>query len=906
MANGRISYDIGFNVNKSDIKKVEKAFEDIRNLTGRDVSLINQNTLKEATGQLEKARIQATKLEEALMKAYNAKLGTVNIKVFNKALADSKTDLNQVYQSMSKVGVVGQDAFRKIVSQTLNTNFQLKESSSLLKEIGTTLKNTIKWNIASSAINNLTGSIQQAYGYVKNLDTSLNDIRIVTGASADAMDVFAQKANKAAGELKKSTTDYTNAALIYYQQGLGDEEVAARTEVTLKAANVTGQDTAEVSEQLTAIWNGYKVQAAEAELYIDKVAAVAAKTASDLEELATGMSKVASAADLMGVDIDQLNAQIATIISVTRQAPESVGTALKTIYARMGDIEAGIDTETTLGNYTEQMAAMGVNVLDMNGQLRDMGEVIEEIGGKWSTMSREQQIALSQTMAGTRQYNNLLSLFDNWDMYTDALKTSANAAGTLQEQQDIFAESTKGNLQELATAAEGVFDSLLTSDMINGVVEPLTDIVSGLETFIDAIGGGVGALNIFGPLLIKSFSPEIAENALKFVKNLNVPKENEKALSNRLKQIKEIKKELSKNNNIDITTIDWLDKEEEISKMGSLMDPGQFEDLENKLKKYTNTMSEAAKATEKFESIWTEIKNQSDFFAGDAFEVNEGEGPSEVLDKIQKYQDYLEQMKTNDLNDENKDFLANLFKSGTVPTNLDTGAIDKIIEDLSEMATLYDNLASAEKEKADADNLMNSSSQELNQTMSDFSLQKAIETTVELTSSVAGLTSTVINFKSSWSDIWNDTDLSLTEKLAQSMTLLGTTIATVVTSISTIKASLEKYNIINLKSIISTKAKAAAEKNLTALNVLRGGTESHLNAVTETNTLINLKNAASFKLQAAAMKMGMASTASFLALLGGIAIAVAAVTVAIYAGVKAYNKDKEAAESAAKASENLA
>ena len=94
------------------------------------------------------------------------------------------------------------------------------------------------------------------------------------------------------------------------------------------------------------------------------------------------MSKVASAASIMGVDIDQLNAQLATVVSVTRQAPESVGTAFKTIYARMGDIEAGLDDEVSLGKYTEEMAQMGVNVLDTNGKLRDMGDVIEEIGGK--------------------------------------------------------------------------------------------------------------------------------------------------------------------------------------------------------------------------------------------------------------------------------------------------------------------------------------------------------------------------------------------------------------------------------------------------------------------------------------------------------------------------------------------
>jgi len=106
------------------------------------------------------------------------------------------------------------------------------------------------------------------------------------------------------------------------------------------------------------------VNASEAELYIDKLANVAATTAADLEELSIGMSKVASAANIMGVDIDQLNAQLATIVSVTREAPESIGTALKTVYARMSDIQAGIDTETSLGEYTKQMAEMNVNVLD--------------------------------------------------------------------------------------------------------------------------------------------------------------------------------------------------------------------------------------------------------------------------------------------------------------------------------------------------------------------------------------------------------------------------------------------------------------------------------------------------------------------------------------------------------------
>mgnify|MGYP002527981498 CR=1 FL=1 len=76
---------------------------------------------------------------------------------------------------------------------------------------------------------------------------------------------------------------------------------------------------------------------------MDRLAAVAAKSASSLGELSTGMSKVASAAATLGVGEDQLAAQLATITSVTKQAPESVGTALRTMYARISDIQAGMD-----------------------------------------------------------------------------------------------------------------------------------------------------------------------------------------------------------------------------------------------------------------------------------------------------------------------------------------------------------------------------------------------------------------------------------------------------------------------------------------------------------------------------------------------------------------------------------
>ena len=160
-----------------------------------------------------------------------------------------------------------------------------------------TFVQTARWSVVSSIINNISGTIQDSYYYVKDLDESLNNNRIVTEKGADEMSRFAVEANNAAKALAVSTKDYTEGALIYYQQGLDDDTVKALTDITAKTSNVTGQGMETVSEQLTAVWNGYQVANEAAtegmqvyEEYVDKMAAVGAATASDLEELATAMS----------------------------------------------------------------------------------------------------------------------------------------------------------------------------------------------------------------------------------------------------------------------------------------------------------------------------------------------------------------------------------------------------------------------------------------------------------------------------------------------------------------------------------------------------------------------------------------------------------------------------------------
>lgn len=515
MAGGRIEYTVGYKTDKTGLNELKASLQQIQQQASQ------ASGAGRITQELQQSAQAARQLESILDSAWNSKLQQFNLDKVNQSIKTTYGSVANLKKSLEQSGTTGAAAYNKVASSLLNTNLQLRQSSKLLDDMATTMANTVKWGIASSIMNTFTGSVQKAWGFTKQLDTSLNNIRIVTEKSSEDMEQFAKQANKAAKELGASTTAYTDASLIYFQQGLEDNEVTARAEVTLKAANVTGQSAEEVSEQLTAVWNGYKVSADEAELYVDKLAAVAATTASDLEELSSGMSKVASAANSMGVDIDQLNAQLATIVSVTRQAPESVGTALKTIYARMGDlaIEGEDEFGVSLGEVSGKMKQMGIEILDQQGNLRDMGLVIEETAAKWDTWTEAQRQAAAVAIAGKRQYNNLIALFENWDMYTEALETSADAAGTLQKQQDIYMESTAAHLKELSTEAERTYKALFDTETANGFIDLFKGALENLNDFIEGIGGGTTALIHFGATFAMIFNKQIANSLLTFKNN---------------------------------------------------------------------------------------------------------------------------------------------------------------------------------------------------------------------------------------------------------------------------------------------------------------------------------------------------------------------------------------------------
>ena len=76
---------------------------------------------------------------------------------------------------------------------------------------------------------------------------------------------------------------------------------------------------------------GFKMEMSDAQRVTDVYSALAATTASDTEELAVAMSKTASSAEAVGSSFESTSAMIATMVSITREAPEIFSRACKKI-----------------------------------------------------------------------------------------------------------------------------------------------------------------------------------------------------------------------------------------------------------------------------------------------------------------------------------------------------------------------------------------------------------------------------------------------------------------------------------------------------------------------------------------------------------------------------------------------
>ena len=523
-AMGRMMADFGIGDMTKAISQLDGIEAHATKLTGttknllntfRELGLINFNGTAEDFLKLE----NGTKAADALHKAFDGIRSA--LAQANPEVADLVKKLETATQGKLDAEAVGAknyaDAMGNLAAKTeqaqqaqralTSSNNQFVQSTmAATKQVEQLQQSTQYFFSLRNMINLLKRGVREAVESVKELDAVMTQTAVVTNFSVGDMWEKLPEYTANANALGASVKDMYEATTLYYQQGLNTEQSMSIAAETMKMARIGGLEAADATDKMTAALRGFnmEINEASAQRVNDVYSNLAAKTASNTEELGTAMQRTASIAASAGMSFEGTAAFLAQAIETTREPAENLGTAMKTIVARFTELKKNpleiteVDGEEVSYNKIDTaLQSIGVSLKDTNGQFRDLDQVFLDISQRWDSLSQTQQRYIATTAAGSRQQSRFIAMMSNYERTMQLMDYANNSAGASEEQFGKTMESLEAKLNKLHNAWQQFTMGIANNNFVKGAVDGLTGFLNITNKVIDKLSLGSGVIKSF-------------------------------------------------------------------------------------------------------------------------------------------------------------------------------------------------------------------------------------------------------------------------------------------------------------------------------------------------------------------------------------------------------------------------
>ena len=224
------------------------------------------------------------------------------------------------------------------------------------------------WITVSQAIMYAVRTVKKMVSAAVEVESAMNQIQIVTGASDSQMESFLTRSIALAKELGQSVTDVASSIEAFARLGYGMNESAGLAKYANIMANVGNTDVDTATTGITSIIKGYEMDASDAEHVSDVLVKVGQEYAISAEELMAAFQRGGAALHASGTDFEK-SAALFAATNASLQNAETTGTMWKTVSARIRGAtteleEMGEETDGLaegLSKYREEIMALSVN-----------------------------------------------------------------------------------------------------------------------------------------------------------------------------------------------------------------------------------------------------------------------------------------------------------------------------------------------------------------------------------------------------------------------------------------------------------------------------------------------------------------------------------------------------------------
>ena len=420
---------------------------------------------------------------------------------------DNKS-LSELIKKLSDMGINTEQA-KQYVEQLTGTMVELGDSAKDINRANQEmeqLKNQVlQFFSIGNAIQLFKRAVKSAFDTVKELDATMTETAVVTdftiGDMWKQLPTYAAEANK----LGAAINDLYGSTTLYYQQGLQTKAAMALGIETTKMARIANIEAADATNLMTAALRGFNMELNEtsAQKVNDIYSELAAITAADTQEIGVAMSKTASIASSANMELETTAALLSQIIETTREAPETAGTAMKTIIARFSEVKelvsqgqlTGEDTEGEIIDVNKIQGALrsvGISMKEFFKGTEGLDDVLLKLASKWDTLDFTTQRYIATTAAGSRQQSRFIAMMSDYGRTQELVSAAYNSAGASQEQFEKTLDSLDAKLTKLKNAWDQFAMGLANNEFIKGAIDVLTGLLNTINSIIDGISGGSG------------------------------------------------------------------------------------------------------------------------------------------------------------------------------------------------------------------------------------------------------------------------------------------------------------------------------------------------------------------------------------------------------------------------------
>ena len=367
-------------------------------------------------------------------------------------------------------------------------------------------------------------SIRNFKDTILELDAAMTNMKKVADsadiATPNQLKNIKNEAIEVSKQVGMSTQDVVNGIASSLQAGMGSMEASIKVaRGAMILANTGDMGAEEASKGLNTIINSFKVEplkemqvqvgntiqkTTELGSALDMLNHASNNYAVTTKDLIDAFSNGGSVLSNYGVGISDATAMI-TAANLSLQDGNRVGNGLKSIAVNLASIKTSADSgeislnKTALG--LKEIAGIDVYSDKKNGQIKNMVQILDELQGKWSSLTQEQQNGLSEAIAGKQQATVFQSLMQNYDQFKKIRDEFSQGLqfGSAENENSEYIDSLAGRLNHLKAVWTSIATTVVNSDFIKGILDGFISLSEGIDVVIQAFDKvGIASASTFG------------------------------------------------------------------------------------------------------------------------------------------------------------------------------------------------------------------------------------------------------------------------------------------------------------------------------------------------------------------------------------------------------------------------